>query len=176
MNTTDSFRPNYKSLYWLILIVLFTISIVMGFVGFQCYFKINQLDYTIFRSIYCSLALFAFEGGDLSGIMPWELHIARISAPLTSISAFIIALFGIFSEQWDRFKISRRKNHIVIIGFGNKGKYIMDEGLKKGHKIVIIENDPLNTNLGYIRRPKCRLLIADATYISTLRKAKNIQG
>ena len=172
MNITANSQPNSKSHYWFILIGLYTISIIVGFVGFQHYFKINQEDYTIFRSIYRSLALFALEGGDLSGIIPWELHIARISAPLTSISTLIIALFGIFGEQWNRFKISRKRDHIVIIGFGSKGKYIMDEGLKRGNKIVIIENDPLNANLGYINRPKCRLLKADATHITTLKKAK----
>ena len=172
MSHNSNSQPENGPHYWLILIGLFLISIILGIIGFQCYFKLNHSPYTIFRSIYCSLALFAFEGGDLSGVIPWELHIARISAPLTSISAFIIALFGIFSEQWNRLKISMKRDHVVIIGFGKKGKCIMDESISKGDEIIIIENDPLNPNLGYIKPPRCHLLKADATHKNTLKRAK----
>lgn len=115
------------------------------------------------RSIYPTIQLFTFEGGDLQGLIPWPLQIARFSAPLATLMAFVMALLEIFTDQWKRMKIARMKNHIVIIGFGTKGKNVMEESLRKKEKVLIIDNDPLNPNFASIRPSRCRLLLGDAT-------------
>ena len=172
MTTTTNNTNDHKLYYWITLIALFFFSLAAGFFGFQYYFEYHALEYGWVRSVYCTLQLFAFEGGDLPGSIPWELQVARFSAPLTTVMAFIMALLEIFKEQWKRLKIARMKDHVVIIGFGTKGKNVMEASLRKKEKVLIVENDPRNPNLASVKPPGCRLLPGDANNKNILKKAR----
>jgi len=158
------------------LIVLFFLSLITGFLGFQRYFIQQGESFTWVRSLYCSLQLFAFEGGDLRGHIPWELQLARFVAPLTAVMAFIVTLMEIFKDRFNLMKISRMKNHVVIIGFGTKGKNILEENLLRKEKILVIENNPLNPNLASVKSSGVRLLIGDPTSENILIKAGIIKS
>lgn len=172
MTTTTNITNDHKLYYWITLIALFIFSLTAGFFGFRYYFEYHALEHGWVRSVYCTLQLFAFEGGDLPGPIPWELHVARFTAPLTTVMAFIMALLEIFKEQWKRIKIARMKNHVVVIGFGTKGKNVMEESLRKKEKLLVVERDPLNPNLASIKPPGCRLLLGDANNKNTLKKVR----
>jgi hypothetical protein len=160
-----------KLYYWLMLIALFLFSLLSGISGFQRYFPAQGEEFTWVRSVYCTLQLFAFEGGDLPGRLPWELQAARFAAPFTAIMTFVLALFEIFSEQWKRMRIARMKNHVVIIGFGNKGVNVMEESLRNKEKVLVIESDPHNPNLASLKPTACLFLIGDSGNKNTLKKA-----
>lgn len=169
---TTSNTHNRKSYYWITLFSLFILSIFSGVFGFYTYFSWHDEPFNWLRIAYCTLQLFAFEGGDLTGPIPWALEIARFTAGLTTALTIISALFGIFRDQLNRMWISRMKNHVVIIGLGTKGKNVMQERLRKNERVLIIDIDPLNPNLSAARSAKCRFLSGDATNINILKKAR----
>lgn len=176
MTSTTNHTIDNKPYYWLTLIALFLSSLVAGFFGFQRYFMHHGEEYNWIRSVYCTLQLFAFEGGDLPGSIPWGLELARFTAPLTTIMAIIMALLEIFKEQWKQLRISWMKNHVVIIGLGTKGKNVVEESLQKGEKVLVVEKDAFNPNIGSIKSSGCRLLIGDANDKNTLTKARIIKA
>jgi len=171
MKTHFNDRNGQQKNYWLIIVLLFIVSFIAGIIGFRRYFVINEIDHDLWRSLYCTLQLYVLKSGDVEGFVPVGLQLARFIAPLASALAIILTLFEIFREQWNNWMISRMKNHVVIIGFGSKGKNIMDEYLEKGKWVLIIEQDPANPNLGFTHARRCRLMIGDGTNASTLSKA-----
>lgn len=168
----DSNLTSNKLPYWITLLSLFVLSLIAGIIGFQQYFSHHNIDHNWVRSLYCTLQLYAFEGGDLNRSIPVLLEIARFSAPVTTIMAFIMTLIEIFRERLNDLAISRMKNHSVIIGFGTKGKSIMYELLEDNERILIIEKDPDNPNLSAARSNGCRVLQGDGTDINALIKAR----
>ncbi len=172
MTVTSKNTNHRKQFYWITLIGLFVFSLTAGFLGFESYFIQRGEEHGWVRSFYRTLQLFTFEGGDLLKPIPWELQLTRFTAPLTTMLAFILALLEIFKEQWNRMKIARLKDHVVIIGLGTKGKNVMEEGLRNREKVLIIEIDPLNPHLASIRQPRCRLILGNANNLNILKKAK----
>ena len=171
--STNSYNQNdYKLYYWLTLLALFIFSLIAGVWGFQNYFNQHGEEYNWFRSIYRTIQLFALEGGDLKSPIPWELQLTRFGAPLVTALTVIIALLAIFKEQWIRMKIARMKNHVVIIGFGTKGKNVMEETLRKKGKVLVVEKDSLNPNLVSIKPPGSLLLLGDANSKEVFIKAR----
>lgn len=170
---TTSGRTNNREVYYRsIVTVLFLLSLAAGYSGFSSYFNQNGEDYNFLRSLYRAIQLFTLEGGDIGQNVPWALQIARFTAPLTTLMAVIIALLEIFKKQWERIKINRMKDHIVIIGLGSKGKNIMQESLLNGEKVLVVESDPANTNLSTAKIQGSRILMANATDSNTLKKAR----
>jgi len=176
MSTSKNNNNDDKLYYWLTLIALFLFSLIAGFIGFQRYFDQQGEIFTWVRSLYCSLQLFAFEGGDLRGYIPWELQLARFVAPLTAVMAFIVTLTEIFKDRLNQIKISRMKNHVVIIGFGTKGKNIREEHLHDKEKVLVIDNNPMNPNLATIKSSGSRFLMGDSNNESILKKAGIIKS
>jgi hypothetical protein len=171
MSISAGILNNQKRFYGILVTILFIFSLVGGLVGFRNYFMLQEEEFNWLKSIYCTLQLFTLESGDLKSPIPLILNIARFTAPLTTVMTFIIALLEIFRDRWMRIKIAKLNNHVVIIGFGTKGKHVMKESLKKNEKVLIIERDPLNPNLESIKSSRCSLLIGDATNKNILRKA-----
>jgi hypothetical protein len=171
MNETTNNSNDPDLYYWITLIALFILSLTVGAFGFQSYFIIHGEEHSWMRSIYRTIQLFTLEGGDLQEPIPQVLQIVRFTAPFSTIMALMLALLEIFKQQWNGMKIARMKNHVVIIGFGTKGKNIMEESLRRKEKVLVIESDPLNPNLASIKPPYSRHLIGDANNINTLKKA-----
>lgn len=169
----EAFKDTHdkKYYYWFFLLTLFIFSLITGIFGFYTYFSQSGAPANWLRIVYCTLQLYAVQGGDLPGTIPWTLEIARFAAAITTALAVVSALFGIFREQWNRLRISMMRNHVIIIGFGTKGKNILQENLKKGKKVVVIDNDPLNPNLSILKSSKCRFLPGDATGKDILHRA-----
>jgi len=172
MTSTSHAKRAQKLIYWVSIIVLFLFSIIAGFLGFQQYFRLHGEEFTWLRSLYRTIQIFTFEGGDLETPIPWLLHIVRFSAPLTAMMAIILAILEIFREQWSRLKISRMKDHVVIIGLGTKGKNVMEESIRNHEKVLVIEDDPLNPHLESIKQAGAELLTGNATNLNVLKKAR----
>jgi voltage-gated potassium channel Kch len=171
MDPSSNNHQPQKLHFWVVLIGLFFVSLVLGIIGFEHYYKYHGLEHELAKSFYNTFQLYVFEGGDLSGHIPWELHIARFTAPLVPLSALIMTMLQIFREQLGRLRISMMRNHVVIIGFGTKGKSIMEDLLRKRRKILVIESDHNNPELGFIQHSKGRLRLGNATDKTVLKKA-----
>lgn len=171
MSDTYYKKDNQNFHFLMPLIVLFLVSFILGFTGFQCYFFKNKEAYNWIRSVYRTISLYYHIEGDVEGCIPWNLQVARFLAPLITIATILLALMQIFREQWVGWKISKLKNHVIIIGLGTKGKIILEENMNKKRKILVIEKNRENANLENIRHSGCFFLIGDATNSNILEKA-----
>ncbi len=171
MNSESNNHHPQKFYFWMLLIGLFFVNLVLGVIGFEHYYNYHDLEHDLAKSFYNTFQLYVFESGSLSGFIPWELHIARFTAPLVPLFAIIMTVLQIFREQLGRLKISMMRNHVVIIGFGSKGKNIMEGLLRKKKKILIIDSDGDIPGSGSMQYSKCRLLLGDATDKTVLKKA-----
>jgi voltage-gated potassium channel Kch len=170
----DSESNNYhpqKFYFWVLLIGLFFVSLVLGVIGFEHYYKYHGLEHVLAKSFYNTFQLYVLESGNLEGHIPLELNIARFTAPLVPLFALILTLLQIFRKQWEKLKISLMRKHIVIIGFGTKGKNIVEDLLRKEKKILVIDSDHNNPQLDFIQHSKCRLMLGNATDTEVLKKA-----
>jgi voltage-gated potassium channel Kch len=170
----DSESNNYhpqKFYFWVLLIGLFFVSLVLGLIGFEHYYKYHGLEHVLAKSFYNTFQLYVLESGNLEGHIPLELNIARFTAPLVPLFALILTLLQIFRKQWEKLKISLLRKHIVIIGFGTKGKNIVEDLLRKEKKILVIDSDHNNPQLDFIQHSKCRLMLGNATDTEVLKKA-----
>ncbi len=158
--------------FWVLVIGLFIISLVLGVIGYERYFDYHNIPHNLVNSFYNAIQLFVLESGSFLDYLPIELNIARFIAPLISLIAILLTLLQIFSKQWDRFKISLMRNHIIIIGLGAIGKNISEDLLNKKKKVLIIDKDISNTEKEVLRNSKCRLMIGDATEKDILKKAR----
>lgn len=174
MSNLETESNKKKMYFWISVIILFVINLVIGILGYQHYFELHGEPFGFARSFYRTLQLFTMEGGDFDAPIPVLLHVVRFTAPLVTIGAVILALWEIFEKQWKRWRISRMKNHIVIIGLGTKGKNIMAESLEKEKKakVLVIEKDPLNPHLASLKNRRCRHIIGSASNIDILKKAR----
>ena len=172
MTSTSNSKIDQKLYYWITIIALFLFSVVAGFLGFQKYFIQHGEAHNWIRSVYRTIQVFTLEGGDLDAPIPWMIHVVRFTAPLTAVMAILMAILEIFKDQWKRMRISRMKDHVVIIGLGTKGKNIMEESIRHHEKVLVIENDPHNPHLESIRQPRCRLILGNANNLDILNEAK----
>ncbi len=176
MNPDGQHKDKNKIHFWLILLCLFLASLILGIIGFRQYYWHHNEDYSFLRSLYSTLQLYVLKSGDHEGPIPMALQYARFIAPLVPIITIIIAALQLFQDQWTRWKISLLKNHIIIIGFGTKGRIIMEEFINEGKRVLVIDSNRDNANFGYIKSSKCLLMIADATNIVTLEKANILKA
>lgn len=171
MTSTTNARKAQQLYYWISIVALFLFSLIAGFLGFQQYFVLHGEEFDWLKSLYRTIQIFTLEGGDLATPIPWPLHIARFSAPLTAVMAIVMAILEIFREQWSRFRISRLKDHVVIIGLGTKGKNVMQECIRNHEKVLVVEEDPLNPHLESTKQSRCWLIIGNASNVNVLKKA-----
>lgn len=158
--------------FWVLVIALFIISLILGVIGYERYYEYHKIPHNLVNSFYNTLQLFVLESGSFSDYIPIELNIARFVAPLISLIAILITMLQVFRKQWDRFKISILKNHIIIIGYGPIGKNIAEDLLAKKKKILVIDlNIDLNER-GILQNSKCKRMKADATDKKVLKKAR----
>ncbi|MBN2088150.1 NAD-binding protein, partial [candidate division KSB1 bacterium] len=93
---------------------------------------------------YLPLQLFVLEGGNLTGSIPWQFEVARFLAPVLPIWAIIKTLLLLFQKQIKFFRLRFIRNHIILIGFGTKGKYLLNQFISKKLRIVVINTDYMN--------------------------------
>lgn len=158
--------------FWVLVIVLFLFSLILGVIGFERYYEYHKIPHNLANSFYNALQLYVLESGSFLDYLPIELNIARFSAPMISLAAIMITILQIFRKQWERFKISLLKNHIVIIGYGTIGKNIAKDLLAKRKKILVIDLDIDINKKGSLKNSRCKIINADASDITVLKKAR----
>jgi Trk K+ transport system NAD-binding subunit len=162
-------------------IVLILITLIINSIGFKIMFEENNLHGNWFYYIYNSIRLFGFDlqTPKLDTPLPWPLEIGCWLAGAVTIWAIGLAISNIFRDKLKLFK--KGKNHIIIVGTGNKGKTLGLDWLKKtqdkSHKdyrklVVFIEKDKNNPNIDILRENGAVVILGDAKDKEVLQKAK----
>lgn len=160
------------------LVVLLSI-IIIGFFGF-----IFIEDLSPLKSLYLLVITFATIGygdvvplTDLGKAFTIIIVISGLTVGLYSIgkiSAFFVEgeLSTLLKQRKMNKVLERMKNHYIVCGYGKTGKHVLEDLLKKGLEVVIIEsNSERNEKLKELYSDKYIHLDADATEDSVLIQA-----
>lgn len=176
------FRSKLKTLIFrellLPLVVLLSI-IIIGFFGF-----IFIEDLSPLKSLYLLVITFATIGygdvvplTDLGRAFTIVIVISGLTVGLYSIgkiSAFFVEgeLSTLLKQRKMNKALEKMKDHYIVCGYGKTGKHVLEDLLKKGLEVVIIEsNSERNEKLKELYSDKYIHLDADATEDSVLIQA-----
>lgn len=116
----ESFRIGWR---WPLALVFFSLAMIGLASGVALTDRPDVEDADLLTRAYYSLGLFVLGGLDVGlpeGGPIWGralLWIAYFGSPLLAASALVEALLGVMSKQ--RWRLSRMKDHIVIVGAGD---------------------------------------------------------
>jgi Trk K+ transport system NAD-binding subunit len=150
-----------------IIFFLIVITFLFGFLGFSR----ENPSTTILSIVYSILRLFILEG-EFSSSVPYELEIARFSAPLVLAYAGIRAFMAIFQDKIQDFELRFMKNHVIICGLGEKGVQLVQDTIQSNRKVVVIEKNRENLFLKQLKTSNVIIVQEDATEKSILRKVR----
>jgi hypothetical protein len=156
-NSTKSTTPIQRILHllktfqWLIVITVFVIGLVLGYIGFYKYTNSTGGAYSPADIFYLTIQLTALESGAVSGTVSWELEVARWLLPLVTAYTAVIAVTTLFRKQLQTIRVRFFQNHTIICGLGEKGWLLASLLIEKGQKVVLIERDPTNLRIDLCR-------------------------
>jgi len=157
---------------WFIIIILGTISLVLGYIGFWKNGQSTGAARTIFDNLYLTLGLISLNTGAVPPPVSWELQVARFLVPAVTAYTAFLAFTSIFIQQTDRVRLWFLQDHVIICGLGRKGFRLANQFLQQGTPVVVIEMDEGNDWIGNIRSAGAIVINGDAADLELLIKVK----
>jgi K+ transport systems, NAD-binding component len=117
---------------------------------------------SVLEAFYRAVQLFVLESGDMSGVLPWQLEIARLAAPALTVASATLLLAEVAQSQLDRWRARRRRGHAVVCGLGRRGAPAALALRAAGNSVVAIEIDPSGSGTSQCRRAGIPVVIGDA--------------
>ena len=133
-------------------ILLLAISTACSFAAAFIGFGAVSADYTLSTRAYLALQLFTFSGGDVAGVVPLGLEIARWLAPATTLGGVYAAAHVFFARVWDGVRLRWIRGHTIICGGGTKGSALAAELAREPHGQVVLVDPALSTEFEWLRR------------------------
>lgn len=122
--------------------------------------------------LYGSAQLF-WVGGELdSGGAGWQLQVARVLAPLFTLSAIVRSLASAFRQRYDQFLcrfVMRR--HIIVCGCGEIGYRVATAAIEAGRGVVVLESSKSANLISDLQRRGVPVIFGNATDSLTLEAA-----
>jgi hypothetical protein len=144
----------------------------LGYIGFEKSFLAAGDPKSPLDLAYLSLQLFILESGT-GRVIPvgWEIQVARILAPLCAFYTGLSFLSLLFITQLHELSLRFTRDHVIIGGMGLLGPVLAQGFCDSGHRVVMIEKDPMNENIEICREYGACVVIGDATHPYFLKKA-----
>jgi hypothetical protein len=168
----NQLKKRFADYRFLILIIIGTIALFLGYIGFSKNGTALGGERTFFDNIYLVLGLFPMNSGTVTGPVSWELQIARFLVPAITGYAAFIAFAVLFNQQIHMLKLWFIRDHIIICGLGKKGVLLANRFKEQGDKVVTIDTDSQNASIDILRSSGVILLIGDGADPDTLQKAR----
>lgn len=133
-------RRLWLQVRWELITFTSLIVLVVGWWGFDEYFSRRGTPRPALDSLYRSLCLFVFEGGDVSGDVPAQLQAARFLAPLVVLAAAIGAAMTVLHRELQSFMARWVvRGHVVVVGLGGRGLQLARQLVDAGHRCAIVD-------------------------------------
>lgn len=158
--------------FWISFILIGIIAFILGIWGYRIYVIDNELPYTLWDLIYVTIQLFVLESGNPGNAIPWQFEVARFLAPAFPLWTIFKAVKVIFQNQIRNARLRIRKKHAVIVGLGAQSRYLLTEFRKRKMKIVVIDNDPQNRFIDFVRSQKGIVITGDGRENLILKQAR----
>ncbi len=162
-----------KTNQWPLLAWLWGVAAVLGYWGWSRFHEGSPEPWYFWDKFYLTIQLFNINSGNVAGDkVYWQLQVARLLAPIASVSTAVAALALVFQEQVARIRIRFMSGHTVISGLGQRGRIVAEALLERGKSVVIIEKNPGNDGIPHIREKGGIVMIGNASDPAVLRKAR----
>jgi hypothetical protein len=165
---------NYK---WVILSGLTLLTLALGSIGFREAALSGNLpngqNPGWVDLFFYSARLFNFQTANTVPAPSVFLQAARLLAPAITFCTIILIVTSSLYERMAIFWIGNvRRNHTIVCGLGYLGPIITRTLLTMGYSVVVIEKDPDNPDLDFVRDLGALVVIGDATGRETLAHAR----
>jgi len=157
---------------WFIIILLGTLALVLGYIGFWKNSQVLEEGRTFLDNLYLTLGLISLNSGAATPPIGWELQVARFLVPAVTAYTAFLAFTSVFIQQTDRVKLWFIQDHVIICGLGRKGFRLANQFLQGGTPVVVIEVDEGNDWIGNIRSAGAIVINGDASDPELLKKVK----
>jgi len=157
---------------WFIIILLGTLALVLGYIGFLKNGQAIESGRTFLDNLYLTLGLISLNTGVVPPPISWELQVARFLVPAVTAYTAFLAFTTLFIQQTDRVRLWFIQDHVIICGLGRKGFRLANQFLQGGTPVVVIEVDEGNDWIGNIRSAGAIVMVGDAADPELLKKVK----
>lgn len=168
----SKFKRFWAETRWIIISAAWLFSLALGYYGFTLLSQETGLFLTVTERIYRTIQLIGFNSGTMEDVAPWALEVARFLLPgLTAFTA-LQALSTLFKEQAQWLQLWQLKDHTIVCGLGRKGSFFVEDLLKNGQKLVVIDKNIHPMVANDFRQRGAIVLVGDATEADTLLSAR----
>lgn len=138
-------------------VVLGLASLVLGYMGLGRYLHPQILqgyrpvgDDSPSNLAYYDVELFLLQSTPLSagGRVPWELQIARFSAPSVALYTLVEFAAAIFATRIHRTRLRRARGHTVVYGSARAAKVLADRLRANGSRVIVVESTVTDRGTG----------------------------
>ena len=177
MAWTERLGDWWRGHRWWVIGALWAAVIVLGFWGLWLYrvkhAPPNPPQPELSDIAYETLRLFSLDVSmDVDHDKNLPLQIARFAAPLLLVLTTLQALIVLFYERWLLVRARRYRGHVVIAGYGKKGRLLAKQFLRERRRVVIIERDEDNPFLKALPGRGVPVVTGDAAEPAQLRRAR----
>ena len=165
-------HPLKRYIFWIVIAFMGIVAFAIGMWGYSIYLPNRSHTPSVFDMAYVSIQLFVLESGNLGGTIPWQFELARFLAPLVAAWAIVLAFTEILRKQLQNLRLFFRRKHAVIIGFGAQGRYLASELKERKNKIVVIDQNPGDSDIEFVRTYKGIFIDGDAREQLVLKRAR----
>jgi hypothetical protein len=122
---------------------------------------------------YETLRLFSLDVNlEVDHAKSWPLQIARFAAPLLLVFTTLQAVIVLFYRRWLLARSQLYRGHVVIVGYGRKGRLLARQFIGERRNLVIIEKNEDNPFLESLPGQGVPVVIGDAAEPSRLSLAR----
>jgi voltage-gated potassium channel Kch len=162
--------PGIDRRLWWVAAAIALLAFALGCLGFWLALRSSTFRWTDLA--YNALALFVLN---FNVVPPTSLNLpldfARFLAPAATGLAGFTAVYTLFSEQLRELRVRRWTDHVVVCGLGYKGFTFVQRLHEDGYRVVVIEHDDANPTVEDCRQLGVPVIIGDAQFDATLRRA-----
>jgi hypothetical protein len=155
-------RDLWADYSWFVIILLGTISLVLGYIGFWKNGLVLEPQRSILDNLYLTLGLISLNTGAVPPPISWELQVARFAVPAVTAYTAFLAFTTIFIQQTDRVRMLFFRDQVVICGLGRKGYRLANQFLAQDYSVVVVEVDESNEWIENIRSAGAVVIQGDA--------------
>jgi hypothetical protein len=134
----------------------------LGVAGYSRYAEISNHPILWVDRFYYSAQLFTLNYYDVGDFVPWELQAARFLSPAVTGYALLQAALVVFRKQAQLLRLAGARNHVIIVGLGQKGLLLAREYKAMRKTVVVIEKNGSNPFLDLCNDLGAIVLIGDA--------------
>jgi TrkA family protein/RyR domain-containing protein len=180
MTWPDRLEDWWRDHRWWVIGSLWVVVVSLGFRGLWSYHVALGLKQKppdprpeISDIAYETLRLFSLDVGlDVDHAKTLPLQIARFAAPLLLVLTTLQAVVVLFYGRWLLAQAQLYRGHVVIAGYGRKGRLLARQFIKERRRLVVIEQDEDNAFLESLPGQGVPVVKGDAAEQAQLRLAR----